>query len=227
MQSLWYAVKNAIYSLNEDVKSLGFKGSGVTTYFSENCTKDDAILVYEFIVEKGYNLYNTRCFKTDFNGIQYTCKYEIRLASTDTEHDPELNMLGGVFKNALFEITRGDYDLLLWPVVENLIQAKEYAANDTEVDMIRRYIEHFITGSLNEHKLGTSLWIKNKNPAVETGIGFIKGCRDLSGLRGEFRGFVAMINRDTSRKFSALVDSSETILLKLPWGKDFEKDYFS
>lgn len=35
-----------------------------------------------------------------------------------------------------------------------------------------------------------------------------------------------MINPETLKKCIHLVDHAETLLTKLPWGKDFEKDHF-
>ena len=45
-------------------------------------------------------------------------------------------------------------------------------------------------------------------------------------MRSEFEGFVAMVNKEKSKKFQALVDASERIVPLLPWPKDFEKDKF-
>ncbi|XP_011496300.1 PREDICTED: dipeptidyl peptidase 3 [Ceratosolen solmsi marchali] len=226
VQFLWDEVKDPLYSLEEKVKSLGLGSKGITTYFSDNCTEDDAKLVNEFMQKKRLESYNARCFKTDVKGDSYKCKYEIRLASTETSNDPKITLSEEVFKDASFKITRGDYDLLLLSVVENLKKAKEHAANETEVNMLSKYIEHFVTGSLEEHKNGSRYWIKDKGPVIETYIGFIETYRDPAGQRGEFEGIVAMVNRDMSKKFLTLVNSAEKLLPKLPWGKDFEKDQF-
>uniref|UniRef100_A0A646QCZ7 Dipeptidyl peptidase 3 n=1 Tax=Hemiscolopendra marginata TaxID=943146 RepID=A0A646QCZ7_9MYRI len=224
MQYLLDNCAKQIFYLDEQVKQLDFYGKGITTYFSSNATQEDSDFINKFMKSKNIEAYNSRVFKHD----DPKGKYEIRLASIkSTSDEEEKNLLGTFeFEGKTVIITRGDYSQLLDLVNENLEKAKIYSSNNIEKNMLEEYLHSFRTGSLDAHKDGSRYWIKNKSPKIETYIGFIETYRDPAGQRGEFEGFVSMVNNAVSQKFSTLVENAEKFLTYLPWPKAFEKDTF-
>lgn len=224
IEKLWNASKKFIFSLNDRAKALGMKSDGITTYFSSNCTKDDADFVGDWMKTKQFEAYICRTFKTQENGKTV---YDIKLASVLKDHQAGLTADVEEYKNCLFKITRGDYSELLQVVANSLNEAKKHSANENQEKMIENYVKSFVEGSLDAHKDGSRYWIKDKGPVIETYIGFIETYRDPAGQRGEFEGFVSMVNKEMSKKFGTLVEKAEDLLKLLPWGSDFEKDTFS
>ncbi|XP_047514188.1 dipeptidyl peptidase 3 isoform X1 [Pieris napi] len=216
--------QNAIYSIAPRLTSLGLAEKGVTTYFSSNCTEEDSNLVNDWMKTKLIEAYICRTFKTVAeDGLPI---YTIHLASVESSPKAGLTMEKEKYKNAYFQVTRGDYSPLLKLASENLTKAVDFAANENEKNMLRHYVNSFNEGDLNEHKEGSRFWIRDKGPIIETYQGFIETYRDPSGQRGEFEGFVAMVNKEMSKKFGDLVDGAERFIKLLPWGQDLEKDTF-
>lgn len=236
MKSLWNSVSERMYSLEERQRELGLGEKGTTTYFSSNCDIQDAEVAQEFFTAKNLSAYNTRLFKKASPGSP-SVEYEVRLASVETGAGsvPGCNddLVGthqftpkGWSQPATFHVTRGDYSKLMALVAQNLERAKTVAANENEVKMLEEYIKSFTTGSIPAHKDGSRYWIRNKGPVVETYIGFIESYRDPFGVRGEFEGFVAVVNKEMSAKFGQLVENAEQLLALLPWPAAYEKDTF-
>lgn len=231
LDDIWSKMNKMLYSLDGKLKSLGLGDKGITTYFSSNCTEDDVHIVKEFMQSNKLEAYNNRCFKTTEkygeSNNETRDVYEIRLASLEDSNDNDnITMPEVIFEGAKFKVTRGDYSKLFISMIDNFQKAIKYAANDNEKFMIEKYIKHFKNGSLEDHKDAMRYWIKDKGPVVECNIGFIETYRDPAGQRGEFEGFVAIVNKEMSKKFTTLVNQAQNLLPKLPWGNDFEKDEF-
>lgn len=153
IKELWTKCNGPIYSLTDDTKSLGLNGQGVTTYFSDNCTKEDSDLVNEWLKSKKIEGYICRTFKTVTELGQST--YEIKLASVEKGSQEGITLGAEEYKGAAFKITRGDYSKLLALVNKNLLEAAQYAANENQAKMIASYVKSFKEGSLDAHKDGS------------------------------------------------------------------------
>ncbi|TRY77858.1 hypothetical protein TCAL_11907 [Tigriopus californicus] len=197
MDEIWSSIKEQMYSLTERQKQLGLGAKGVTKYFSDNCTTEDADKINRYLQSKKIEGYMNRAIKTEKDG---QVRYEIRHAGV-----AEKELSEEVFEGATFV---------------------GFASNSNEENMLDNYIKAFELGSLDAHKEGSRYWIKNKGPVIETYIGFIENYRDPLGMRGEFEGFVAMVNKEQSAKFQVLVEKAEDFLPRLPWPREFEKDKF-
>uniref|UniRef100_A0A8C4Q4K5 Dipeptidyl peptidase 3 n=1 Tax=Eptatretus burgeri TaxID=7764 RepID=A0A8C4Q4K5_EPTBU len=223
MTTIWEACEDRMFSLEDHERQLGLGSEGISTYFSGNCTTEDAKLAQRFLDEKEISAYNTRLFKVV--APDHSVQYEVRLASVVTQEED--NKCGSYqFEGKSFIVKRGDYSSLLSRVVTNLNKAKEHTANDVQVKMLEQYIRSFTLGSITGHKDGSRFWIKDKGPIVESYIGFIESYRDPSGTRGEFEGFVAMVHKEMSQKFTNLVGISMKLIAELPWPAYVEKDTF-
>ena len=218
MEALWQSVKGPMFSLTDQEKQLGLGEKGITKYFTPNCQLADSQRVNQFMKTKNLEGYISRVIKTEDAGKTV---YEIRHAAVENKE-----LYQEEYEGCLFRVTTGDYNDLLKNVVANLELAKDHAANSNEKNMVEQYMKSFTEGSLDRHKDGSRFWIKNKGPIVETYIGFIETYRDPTGMRGEFEGFVSMVNKEMSAKFQVLVDKAEEMLPKLPWPAEFEKDTF-
>merc|ERR1719499_1574289 len=92
--------------------------------------------------------------------------------------------------------------------------------------MMENYVKSFAGGSIDDHMEGSKTWVQNKGPVVETYIGFIESYQDPFGVRGEFEGFTAVVNKEVSATFQKMVDAAPQFLLHMPWKSEFEKDKF-
>lgn len=93
--------------------------------------------------------------------------------------------------------------------------------------MLVYYIRHFLNGEINDHKDSQRKWIRDLGPVIETNIGFIETYVDPLGIRAEFEGFVSIVDKIVSAKFTELVNRAPEIIDQLPWSASFEKDQFS
>ncbi|KAA3675804.1 dipeptidyl-peptidase III [Paragonimus westermani] len=223
--ALFAEISDEIYSLVPRRLRLGFgPNDGISTYYSSNCTRKDAEIAQVYLKAAKLEAYNTRLFKepTLHEGKQV---FSLKFASVN-EKTVIVEDVDAIPKDWVLRLQHGDMSELMTVLVEASHMAESDSLNTTESRMWNLYARSFETGDIAVHKEGSKIWVKDKNPVVETYIGFIESYRDPLGVRGEFEGFVAVVNKVISAKFQLLVDSAIQILPQLPWPASYERDQF-
>ncbi|VDM18229.1 unnamed protein product [Hydatigera taeniaeformis] len=224
VKDIFEKVIAAVYSLHPRRLRLAFPPDGLTTYYSGNCTREDAEIVQKYLNAKKIEGYNTRILKSLRPNSDGKHEYLIAFASSIKKEailsDPSLP------SNATFKAYYGDLQELMMVLVDAIDDVKAAALNKTQKSMWEKFQTCFRTGSIEAHKEGSKLWVSDKQPTVETYCGFIESYRDPYGVRGEFETFVAVVDKDVSAKFSHLVSSAPSFLPLLPWPATYEKDKF-
>lgn len=76
LADVWNRIKDAVYDLSPRKRHLGLGEKGTTTYFSSNCTSEDADLVTRYMKSITMEAYNNRVIKTEANGqVHYEVRY--------------------------------------------------------------------------------------------------------------------------------------------------------
>jgi len=130
-------------------------------------------------------------------------------------------------------ICRGDYSSDLNYICQFLEMARLYSANLLQSKINSFHQLSFISGDLDMYKEGQRLWVKDKNPSIETNIGFVEPYRDPFGVRAEFEGIVGLVNKDETKTLANLVRHADKFVRRLPWVDNtgngngaFEKESF-
>ncbi|KAL8947932.1 MAG: hypothetical protein Q9222_005835 [Ikaeria aurantiellina] len=223
----------AFYATKEPAKMhLGFPDKGhMSTYYpnSPDIIQEEIEQISVFMAEKKLLPENTRLKKTEDGNFQ------LLIASGLAKPPPEggdagpesVFDLGGKLSGNKLELVYGDHIEELAKIALHIKKAGLNAANDTQKRMMDEYAKSFGSGSLNAFRESQKLWVKDIGPTVETNIGFIETYRDPANVRAEWEGLVAMVNKERTAAFQKLVDAAPSMIPKLPWSHDFEKDVFN
>lgn len=232
-EKFYKATKGGIFSANHSaLMHLGYPDEGhLTTYYPESpdVTKAELTAIANWMEKKGLLPENTRLLKKA-GGV-----FEILIASGQTSvpseggdigKDTEFKVEDGTLAGKTIRLVYGDHAREMAIIAKNISKAADNADNDTQRHMHLEYAKSFDTGSLEAFKDSQRHWIRDKGPDVECNIGFIETYRDPAGVRGEWEGFAAVVNKERTRAFGELVSSAPKLIPLLPWSADFEKDNF-
>eukprot|EP00727_Mastigamoeba_balamuthi_P009394 m51a1_g5077 putative dipeptidyl peptidase 3 isoform x1 (698) ;mRNA; r:225948-228925 len=202
------------------VRQLGFGDDGVSAYYEGGVSRDEAALAQRWLERERVNAYNTRVGRARDGGLV------VRVASALPAGSAAVCERADVFEGRRVSLRAGDLSPYLARVAGHLREAAAVAPREGQARMLRLYAEHFEGGDVERHRDAQREWVRDKSPAVETNIGFIESYRDPLGVRAEWEGLVAIVDRETSKAFGELVERAPQFLSLLPWGHEFEKDVF-
>lgn len=227
-EKLYDGFKDDLYESDVARMHLGYPDKGhVSTYYpdSPDVTTEEIAYTADFLKGKKLLPENTRMRKTKSGDFEVLIASAVTDPTTRDIKETEWT-LDGPLKGKKLRLVFGDYQTEMAKIARNLTEARKYAANPEEDAMQADYFKAFHDGSMEAHKDSQRHWIKDKGPMVECNIGFIETYRDPHGIRGEWEGFAAMVNKERTEAFGELVNSAPKQIPKLPWGSDFEKDKF-
>ncbi|KAJ3997264.1 aflatoxin-detoxifizyme [Lentinula boryana] len=220
--ALWFKLKEHIYATEpESSLFIGKRSEGhVSNYYLGEVISDEEVKDVQAAAENiGIDVLNTRVRK---NGPQ---DFTLLVASAQAKHSAihDISIESGKFR---LTVEYGDHAAPLKKVVGALEQAKNYTASSHQTKMIEKYIDSFNTGSIQDHKDGSTEWVKDVGPIIESYLGFIETYVDPYGGRAEWEGFTAVVNKALSAKYDTLVAQAPELIKVLPWGQDFEVETF-
>ncbi|KAH9951241.1 aflatoxin-detoxifizyme [Amylocystis lapponica] len=219
---LWKDLKDHIYQVSpESSNFIGKRHEGhVSNYYLGEPVLDEEVAAVQAAAEKiGIDVLNTRLRKDGPDA------FTLLVASANPQQSLT-HSIQILDKTATLSVEYGDFAEPLQRVVAALKEAKKSAANDHQLAMLDGYIESFETGSIAAHKRGSTEWVKDIGPVVESYIGFVETYVDPYGGRAEWEGFTAIVDKTLSTKYEKLVNDAPELLKALPWGEDFEVDVF-
>lgn len=232
-EKFYKATNGGIFSSSSSgLMHLGYPDEGhLTAYYpdSPDVTKDEVKGIADFMESKGLLPENTRLRKTKdgvFEILIASAQTAVPSAGGDIGKETEFKVEDGALKGKTVKLVYGDHAKEMAVIAANISKAAENADNDNQQKMHTKYAESFDNGSLLAFKDSQRHWIRDKGPDVECNIGFIETYRDPAGVRGEWEGFAAMVNKERTRAFGELVSSAPKLIPLLPWNADFEKDSF-
>ena len=213
ISEIWEKVKNLIYENSSSFKTINLEEkNGKNAYYLGGIKEEEIKMIDQYLQQKNIDPLNTRLLKVKDN------KFVVLIGSAEEKEEQWTEQITAQY---------GEFSSLLKRVNQNLTEAMKYCYNDIEKKMFELYIESFNTGSIEKHKDSQRQWVKNKHPLIETNIGWIETYIDPLGVRGYYEGFVALTDKEKSKKFNTLVENAEKLIGTFPWSKDFEKPVFT
>ncbi|KAF2850392.1 peptidase M49, dipeptidyl-peptidase III [Plenodomus tracheiphilus IPT5] len=198
-------------------------------YLGARITRDEIAYVTKAVCELGIEPENTRVRKI-IDGSKPI--FEVLQASIEAGA-PKI-LTSGKYKEGDIRLVQGDHAEELAIICFHLRQAQSYVANETQNQMLARYIKSFETGSLDAYRESQRFWVTDVTPNVESILGFVESYTDPYGVRAQWEGAVCLADVNETKKMEDFMSKSADFAQLLPWatsengGKGpFEKEILS
>lgn len=169
---IWERIETYIFTAEKPYALIQFSDKeGTSGYYSKNCTSTDAEKVKKILIDKGIMSENNRLVKVSDN------EFIVKIAS-EVQKEESFEKDG-----VKIHLKFGEFSSFLKLVNKYLEEANKFSANEIQQKMIHEYIEHFKSGDMQKHKESQKYWIQDKQPDIETNIGFIESYLDPLRVR--------------------------------------------
>jgi len=203
-QKHYTATGGAIFSTDKQgLLHLGFLDDGnLTTYYPESLTitKEEISAVSKWMAERGLLPENTRLRKSEagvFELLIASATIDIPAEGGDAGENTEFSIGEGILNGKTIKLIFGDHALEMAAAASYIQKADENSENEIQEKMHAAYAKSFQSGSLLAFKESQRFWVRDLEPTIESNVGFIETYRDPAGVRGEWEGFVAVVNGAT------------------------------
>lgn len=213
--ALYKSIADRIFSADAGELSMGHPPKGRTAFYSPDLSVAEIEAVDAYLTSRRIEGWNTRMRKAGDKHVEVLIA--CAKANTVTHTTPD---------GMRVDLVYGDHSEYFARVAASLEAAAAHAQSAEQREMLKHYVAHFNEGHIEQHKESQRWWVKDKSPAVETNIGFIETYRDPQGVRAEWEGFVAVVDKEQSKMYAALVAGGQDFIKELPWGSDFEREVF-
>ncbi|KAK1145532.1 hypothetical protein N8T08_004090 [Aspergillus melleus] len=199
--------------------SLGPPGplTQLTYYLGDDvlASSDDIAAISNCMEEAGILSENTRLRK---NQDTDEFAYDILQASTvEARYSLQgTELLPGLSRR--IRLIRGDHGNELRQTYACFKQAKRFASNQAQQNMLETLIASFESGKLQTYKEAQEIWVKDKAPPVETVLGFIEPYKDPLDVRAEFEGIVGILDPAETKILARLASKVDAFVYKITLG---------
>jgi dipeptidyl-peptidase-3 len=179
---IWTCIKDLVYDDTSAFQTINLtEKNGKNYYYLGDMKEEDIKTVDKFLLGKNIEVLNTRLLMINQS------KYAYLVASVDERIEEwEKPSIIGYYGIYYYLFILGEFSPFLTRVNENLKKAKEFCANENQLNMLDCYIDSFKTGSIKKHIESQRWWVKDKKPVIETNIGWVETYIDPIGVRAYF-----------------------------------------